>query len=138
MSTKREQIMQAVKALLAAVPGVTGVHRSRADKFAGTEAPAINLMPDNEDPSESNYGQVDARLAVEVQVYHRGAEADRLADPIVEAVHAAMMTDTTLAGLSIDITEAGTSWDFDESDRTSLLVRMRYVIWHRHARTTLQ
>lgn len=140
MATRREQILQAVKTRLAALSGlgITGVHRSRADKFAGSEAPALNLMPDSEDPSEVSQGFTDARLQVEVQVYHRGTEADRLADPIVEAVHAAMLGEPTIGGLAIDVTEAGTSWDFEEADRTALLVRMRFVIWHRHYRETLQ
>lgn len=137
--TKREQIMQALKARLAAISGlgITRVDRSRADKYSGTEAPALNLMPDSEDPAENTIGQIDARLAVEVQVYQRGVEADRLADPIVEAVHAALMGEPTLGGLAIDMSEAGTSWDFDETDRTALLVRMRFVVWHRHNRTAL-
>jgi len=140
MATRREQIMQAVKARLGALGGlgITGVHRSRADKFAGSEAPALNLLPDYEDPSENSLGFTDARLQVEVQVYHRGTEPDRLADPIVEAVHAAMLGDPTIGGLAIDTAEGGTSWDFDEADRTALLVRMRFTIWHRHNRGTLQ
>lgn len=139
MATRREQILQAVKARLDALGGlgITGVHRSRADKFSGSEAPALNLLPDSEDPSENSLGFTDARLQVEVQVYHRGVEPDRLADPIVEAVHAAIMGQPTLGGLAIDISEAGTSWDFDETDRTALLVRMRFTIWHRHNRTSL-
>lgn len=131
--------MQALKARLAAISGlgITRVDRSRADKYSGAEAPALNLLPDSEDPAENTIGQIDARLAVEVQVYHRGIEPDRLADPIVEAVHAALMAEPTLGGLAIDMFENGTSWDFDETDRTALLVRMRFVVWHRHDRTSL-
>lgn len=139
MATIREQCMQALKARLAAISGLglTGVHRSRMDKFAATESPALNLLPDNEDPSETTLGQVDARLAVEVQVYQRGAEPDRLADPIVQAVHAALLGEPTIGGLALDITENGTTWDFDATDSTALMVRMRFVVWHRHNRTTL-
>lgn len=138
MATKREQILQAIKAKLAAqVTGVTGVYRSRADKFAGTEAPALNLMPDQEQPEENALAFIDARTDIEVQVFHRGNEPDSLADPFVQAVHTAMMSDPTLAGLAIDMTEGATSWDFDETDRTSLLVRMRFTVWYRHTRTSL-
>lgn len=138
MATKREQIMQALKALLVAnVTGVTGVYRSRADKFAGTEAPAINLVPDQEQPDEIALSQVDAKLNIEVQVFHRGDEPDRLADAYVQAVHSTLMTNTTVSGLAIDVSESDTSWDFDETDRTALLVRMRFTVWYRHPRTAL-
>lgn len=140
MATKREQIMQAVMAALSGTTGVgSRIYRSRADKFSASEAPALNVLPDNEDPAEYTTGKVDAKLAIEVQVYHRSSSTppDQLADPVVEDVHARMMADSTLGGLAIDISENGTSWDFDESDRTQLLVRMRFVIWHRHNRNSL-
>lgn len=138
MATKREQILAALKALLVAnVTGVTGVYRSRADKFSGTEAPALNLVPDQEQPQENAIGLMDARLDFEVQVFQRGDEADRLADPYVEAVHSALMSSQTIGGLAIDITDGATSWDFDETDRASLMVRMRFTAWYRRARTSL-
>lgn len=137
MATKREQIMVAMEAALATVTGVTAVYRSRADKFSGADSPALNLMPDNEDPAENNTGQIDATLAAEVQVFVRGVKPDSLADPYVQQVHAKLMTDPTLGGLAIDVSEAGTSWDFDETDRTALLVRMRYRVWYRHNRSSL-
>lgn len=138
MSTIRENILARLKSTtLVAIPGVTKVYRSRADKFGLSDAPALNVLADNEQPSENTIGKVDADLHVEVQVYHRGTEPDRLADPVVAAVHAAMMADTTLGGLAFDVTEDGTSWDFDEADGTALIVRMRYIVRYRHNRNSL-
>lgn len=139
MASKREQIMQRLKTTtLAGTAGVGArIYRSRADKFMPEEAPALNLLADHEEPNENTIGKVDAKLHIEVQVYHRGNEADRLADPVVEDVHAKLMADTLLGGLAVDVTEDGTSWDFDEADKTALLVRMRYIVWYRHDRNTL-
>lgn len=139
MATKREQIMQYLKGTaLAGTVGVSSrIYRSRADKFMPEEAPALNIFADTEDPTENTIGKVDAKLRVEVQVYHRGNEADRLADPVVEDVHAKLMADPRLGGLSVDIAEDGTTWDFDEADKTALIVRMRYIVWYRHDRNSL-
>ena len=139
MSTIRESILARLKGTTLAGTTSVGarVFRSRADKFTPEEAPALNVRADSETPTENAIGKVDADLRVEVQVYQRGTEPDRLADPIVEDVHARMMSDTTLGGLAFDITEEGTSWDIDEADRTALLVRMRYVIRYRHNRNSL-
>lgn len=140
MASKRELIMQAVKAALTGTSGVgSRVYRSRADKFGAAEAPAINIMPDSEDPTENTIGKVDAKLNIEVQVYHRSSTTppDEQADSVVEEVFSRLMADSTLGGLAVDISETGTNWDFDESDRTALLVRMRFAIWYRHNRNSL-
>lgn len=140
MATRREQILQALKARLGALSGlgITGVHRSRADPFQPDEAPALNLVPDLDEPAENTIGMIDSTLSVEVHVFHRGQEPDALADPIVQAVHAALMTEPTLGGLAIDIAEGSTGWEFDSSDRTSLLVRLKFTVMYRHPRSSLQ
>jgi hypothetical protein len=141
MTTKREQILVAAKTVLDAIKtgqpglGIKNVDRSRADKYSGTEAPSINLTADTEAPTENGTGPVDARLEIEVGVYHRGTQPDTLADPIVEAVHAALMS-SNFGGLVLDITEGATSWDFDEADRTALMVRQRFTLWYRRATRT--
>ena len=92
------------------------------------------MLADNEQPSENTIGKVDADLHVEVQVYswHRARPPGR---PGGGCVHAAMMANTTLGGLAFDVTEDGTSWDFDEADGTALIVRMRYIVRYRHTET---
>lgn len=139
MTTKREQILQYIKGttLVGTAGAGTRVYRSRADKFTPGEEIAINLLADNEQPNEDTIGKINADLFVEVQIYNRGAEADRLADPTVEDIHARMMADTTLGGLAFDISENGTTWDFDEADKTALIIRMRYQIRYRHNRNSL-
>lgn len=140
MATIREQIMQYLKGttLIGTAGAGSRVFRSRADKFTPDESPAINLVPDNEQPNEDTIGKVNAMLHVEVQVYVRAAsEADSVADAVIESVHSKIMADPQLGGLAFDISEDGTSWDFDEADRTALIVRMRYVVQYRHNRNNL-
>jgi len=139
MASIRESILAYIKgATLAGTAGVgTKIYRSRADSFTPDEAPALNVLIDNEQPNEDTIGKVNADMHIEVQVYHRGSEPDRLADPIVLDVHARMMADTTLGGIAFDVTEDGTSWDFNEADKTALVVRMRYIVRYRHNRNSL-
>jgi hypothetical protein len=139
-TSKREQIMQAVKARLdALVPGtLTGVYRSRADAWQPGDSLSANIVPDNEDPAENVLSRIDATLAFEVQVFARGQQPDTLVDPALVAIHAALMTEPSLGGLALDTSEGGTSWDFDATDTTALIVRMRFSVQYRHLRTSLQ
>ncbi|MCE2910209.1 MAG: hypothetical protein LW712_15430 [Burkholderiaceae bacterium] len=135
--TKREQILQAIATLLAAVPGTTGVYRSREDAMSREESPAIVVRPDGEQVSENTNGYVDARLTVLVEVYARGTVPDQVADPIAEAAFAAMMDNPTLGALAIDVTEDGTDFDTEGADQDAGFTAMRFVVWHRRPRNRL-
>lgn len=137
--TQRELILRACKALLQQVDGVaaTSVFRTRTGRIAQEEMPAINLMADGSEPAELTNGGTDQQLTIVVEVYACGNEPDAQADPMVDMIHALLMADTTLGGLCIDITEAGTTWDTDDSDKPAVKVTMRFRIWHRHSRNNL-
>lgn len=136
----REQCLAAIKARVLAVPGFVGVTRSRTDKFQANESPSANIAPGHADPNEVAIGKVDERLDLTVSIFARataGVAADTVADPFVLATHAALMAEPTLGGLAVDMDEAGTTWNFDESDRASLMVDMRFTLWTRHDRASL-
>ena len=136
--SKREQIMQALVTALAGTTGVgTRVFRSRSQALTRDESPSVVVMPVQEQAVEDAIGQIDARLTVQVAVYQRGNVPDSLADATVESAFAKVMADETLGGLAIDITEDGTSWDFDEADTDAVWIAMNFIVWHRHARKTL-
>lgn len=138
MTTKREQILQAVAATLADTAGVAGsVYRSRQEALERAEAPALIVAWDGEEPLEDVSGFTEKRLNVTVGVYVRGDVPDGLADPIVDSVHARLMGSPTLGGLAMDIAEGGTTVEFDEADQTACIVNMRFAVWYRHARANL-
>jgi hypothetical protein len=106
-----------------------------------TELPAINVKPDSSRPGEETIGKVDDRLMIVVEVFARAASStqapETAADPIVEQVHAKLFADPTFGGLAIDIAEAGTDWQFDEADRASVMVELKFTLWTRHSRASL-
>lgn len=137
MTTRREQIVLAVIARLATVPGVTGVHRSRDDAMSREESPALAVRWVDDEPRAYVHPYTEKHLLIEVGVYQRGTEPDALADPVCEAVHAALMTEPTLGGLCMDLDEDGTRLETDESDACSGWITMRFRAWYRHRRDTL-
>ena len=138
MSSIREQIMERVKTTLAGTPGVDGrCWRSRRSPVGPDEMPAIIIKPDDEQPSETTTGGTDARTTVLVEVFARGLVPDSAADAVLVSAHALLMADTTQGGLAIDTSEAGTTWDLEDSDEGTCKVTMRFVVWHRHARNNL-
>lgn len=138
MTTRRELIVQAVVSALAGTANVgTRIYRSREEVLERNEAPALIVSTESEDPAEDVSGITEKRLTVSVGVYVRGAVPDQLADPVVESVHSKMMTEPTLGGLAMDISEGGTTWEIDEADQTAAIVNMRFVVWYRHSRANL-
>lgn len=135
--SKRETILQALVALLAGVPGSTGVYRSREDAMSREESPAIVVRPESERPVENAIGQIDATLTVAVEVYARGEAPDTVADPIAEVVFARVMGSPTLGGLAVDITEGPTDFEAEGADVTAGITTMRFDVWHRRARSSL-
>lgn len=138
MTTKRELILQAVVAALDGTTDVgSNIYRSRKEALDREDAPALIVTAEAEEPTEDISGQMEKRLTVVVGVYVRGDVPDTLADPITDSVHAALMTEPTLGGLAIDISEGGTTWDMEEADQTALIVNTRFIVWYRHARNNL-
>jgi len=137
--SKREQILAAVVTALAGTTGVgSRIFRSREDALDAAESPSLIVMPDSEEPQELTNGLVEAKLQFSVHVFARAVSApDTTADATAESVHAKLLAAPTLGGLAIDLSEAGTEWDFDQADQTSVIVRMRFVAWYRHARASL-
>lgn len=138
MTTRREQILQAIVAVLDGTTDVgSNIYRSRMEALTRAEAPALIVSWESEEPTEDVTGQMEKRLTVQVGVYTRGNEPDTLADPIVDSVHAQIMGEPTLGGLAMDISEGGTTVEYDEADQTAAIVNMRFVVWYRHARANL-
>ena len=125
MSTHHENILQAIKTLCDGVPGALA-YRSREAAIARREGPAILIRPEDM-PVETPGQRVTIRdLVVLVTVIARGQVPDQVADPVVQAVHAAITADQTLGGLVGRIVEEHIKFDFEVADQNAVAIELRF------------
>lgn len=137
MTTKREQILQAIKAKLTAIPGMISVERTREDALTRSESPSAVITWSGERKKPVSYGVVDKLLSVHVAYYTRGAVPDQVADQYIEAGHALLLADKTLGGLTLDLSEDRTDVETDESDLPTGWIVVTYIAWYRHQEANL-
>lgn len=139
MSSKREQILAAIRAALTGTTGVgTRIYRSRVEPMARQESPAIVVEPVS-DTAEQNTSlpTLDWSLTVRVAVIVRGAIPDQVADPIIESLHAKLMADLTLGGYAIDIQPQSVNFEMVEADQPAGVISCDYLIRYRTSVTNL-
>ena len=136
--SRREDILAALQSRLNGV-GAATAYRSREAAVARAEGVVILLRPEAEDvESLGVLPSVSSRsLVVVVTVIARGDIPDHIADPIITAAHAALMADTTLGGLTAQVCEESTKWDFEQADQTAVAVEIRYRIRYHTAAASL-
>lgn len=105
-----QQIRDAVKALLEAVPAYAGkVSSSRVHPVQGGEIPCVGIYTANEDVENVNLGgRQSRRLDVVIEVFAKGAAIDDALDGHRETIEAALL-DRTLGRLVKDFALVGTS-----------------------------
>jgi hypothetical protein len=144
--TIRKDILTYLGQLLDQVPNAT-VYRSRQEALARDEGTGIFLQPE-EEPVERRAGDgpsglVLRNLTIIISVIARAAgapescTADDVADPVMGAVHALVMADTTLGNRCATVLEEGSKWDFEQADGTAVVAEMRYVIRYMTKANTL-
>ena len=139
MTTKREQVLTAIRTALTGTTGVgTRIYRSRVEPLARQESPAIVVEPVS-DSAEQNTAlpTLDWSLTVRVAVIVRGEIPDQLADPIVEDAHGKIMADLTLGGYAIDVQPQSVSFDLMEADQPAGVIMMDYLVRYRTSVTDL-
>ena len=139
MTTKRETILAAVRTALTGTTGVsTRIYRSRVEPMARAESPAIVVEPVNDTAQQNtSLPTLDWSLTVRVAVIVRGAIPDQLADPIVESLHARLMTDLTLGGVAIDVQPQAVNFEMVEADQPAGVISCDYLIRYRTSVTNL-
>jgi len=142
MSTKRESIMAALKTKLDAVTYSGGnltdrVFRSRADAVARQESPCVILEPMRDDPNDESIARITWRLQLRISLVVRGAIVDQVADPILEAMHTAIMSDVQLSGLSMDIEPGSVNFEVLESESGGGIITVDYVVTYQTARESM-
>lgn len=139
MSTKREQVLAAIRTALTGTTGVGNrIYRSRVEPLARQESPAIVIEPVS-DTAEQNTSlpTLDWSLVVRIAVIVRGNVPDQLADPIVSSLHSKLMADLTLGGVAIDVQPQSVSFDLVEADQPAGVIACDYLIRYRSSVTDL-
>ena len=133
MTTKRENILTAVRTALTGTSGVGNrIYRSRVEPMARAESPAIVVEPVNDTAQENtSLPTIDWSLTVRVAVVVRGVIPDQIADPIVADMHSKLMADLTLGGYAIDIQPISVQFDMVEADQPAGVVSCNYLIRYR-------
>ncbi len=130
--TRREAILQAVLTRLQAVPSLIGlVERSPLIPAARTDAQQIGVRLLDESPRARTNNQQERGVTVAIAVVTRGAAPDQAAETLLEAVHAALMTDQNLGGLCLRLDEGGTRWELEDADLAASIATAQYVAVYR-------
>lgn len=139
MTTKREQVLTAIRTALTGTTGVgTRIYRSRVEPLARGESPAIVVEPVS-DSAEQNTSlpTLDWSLTVRVAIIVRGAIPDQLADPIVEDAHSKIMADLTLGGYAIDVQPVSVDFQMQDADQPAGVILLDYLVRYRTSVTNL-
>ena len=133
MSTKREQILTAIRTALNGTTGVGNrIYRSRVEPLARQESPAVIVEP-IKDRCEQNTSlpTLDWSLLVRIAVVIRANVPDQAADPVVDSLHSKLMADLTLGGLAIDIQPFQVEFQTVEADVPAGVVMCDYLVKYR-------
>ena len=131
MTSKREQILSALKTTLAGTTGVsTRIYRSRIEPITNGESPAMVIEPVTDEPTidSSSYLKIDWRLRIRVVVIVRGTIPDQISDPTVESLFTKILDDPTIGGLAIDIRPATQTFEVLEADQPAGVITCEFEI----------
>ena len=133
MTTKRENILAAIKTALTGTTGVgTRIYRSRVEPMSRNESPAIIIEPVSDTPVQNtSLPTLDWTLRVRIVVIERGNVPDQAADDTIQSLHSKMMADLTLGGHAIDAEPAQTTFQLVEADQPLGLIICEYEIRYR-------
>ena len=133
MATKREDILAAIKTVLAGTTNVgTRIYRSRVEAVSRAESPALVIEPLSDTPVQNTaLPTLDWTLRVRISVIVRGTSPDNVADPTIESLHSKVMSDLTLGGEAIDVQPAQTTFNFFEADQPAGVIFCEYDVRYR-------
>jgi hypothetical protein len=133
MTTKRENILAAIKTALDDTTGVgTRIYRSRVEPLSRGESPAIVIEPVSDTPEQNtSMPTLDWTLRVRIVVIERATIPDQAADDTIESLHSKIMSDLTLGGHAIDVQPAQTSFQLLEADQPAGVIFCEYEIRYR-------
>lgn len=133
MATKREQILVAIRTALTGTTGVgQRIYRSRVEPVARAESPALIVEPVVDNVAQNtSLPTLDHTLDVRVVVIVRASVPDQTADPIIESLHAKMMSDLTLGDLCYDVQPGPTQFTMEGGDTPIGVIFCNFRILYR-------
>ena len=133
MTTKRENILAAIRTALTNTTGVsTRIYRTRVDPVARTESPAIIIQPVRDVAVQNtSLPTLDWTMTVRITVIERSDVPDQAADDTIESLHAKVMSDLTLGGYAIDVQPVRTEFEFIEADKPAALISCEFEVRYR-------
>jgi hypothetical protein len=133
MTTKREQVLTAIRTALTGTTGVsTRIYRSRVEPLSRGESPAIVIEPVSDTAQQNtSLPTLDWSLTVRVAIIVRGNVPDQLADPIVASAHGKIMADLTLGGYAIDVQPQSVEFEMMEADQPAGVISCMYLVRYR-------
>lgn len=138
MTSIREQIISHVVATLKAAPGLPEVFRSRTAALSRKDSvAAVIVSPAADQAQQVVIPKTDWDLSIHAIVYTRGDEPDALADPIITAVHAAIMADQSQGNLAMDTEPANVHFSFSDADESVCFATMQFDIKYRTSQSDL-
>lgn len=129
--SRREQIIRALDASLASLPGVTGVYRSRVEAYSRDESPALTIEAGQAIPVIHAQCKLDWSMDLLVSAYARGAVPDTAADAVLTAAHGLLMADRTVGGLAINLSPGPVTTDLERADAASCWMTAVFTITFR-------
>lgn len=132
----REIILSRLVTTLESTPSIGApVYRSRVTPLARGEAPAIIIEPVMDQASQTNIPKLDWAMTVRISIIVRGDVPDQVADPLVEAVHAKVMSDLTVAGYAYDVQPQTVGFELIEADNSAGVITCEYLVLYRTSLT---
>ncbi len=133
MTTKRENILAAIRTALTGTAGVgTRIFRTRVDPVARVESPAIIVQPIRDVCVQTtSLPKLDWTMTVRITVIERADIPDQAADDTIESLHSKVMADLTLGGYAHDVVPVRTEFEFIESDKPSGIISCEYDVRYR-------
>lgn len=126
MSTIQERALVRLVAIAAAVPGVALAGRTLRTGIEREDTPAIIVRPGTEEDERFSDSVDRHHLDAEVIVHTRGDPWDAVADPIVDALHTAVMRDGALRELTPEVRRISREPEDIEADATAGQYVLRY------------
>lgn len=115
-------------AVVAALGGkAAGAYRCRFKPFAVTELPAMNVIPEDDDPQYQNTGDIERRMRFHVRYT---ASATDGVDKVVDAQYVSgtklLMADRTLGNTCKILREVAGKWDREQAETQLIALDVTY------------
>jgi len=132
----REQILQAILALLEPVAVANGasLHRSPTVALTREQSPALVLYPESDVITQRANDRVSRELTIRLVAMARAIppnSPETLADQLLTQAHRALFTDSQLGELVLGIHEEACEWDVEDADAIAAAIPASYRLIYR-------